>query len=74
MTNTITAFKTGYRVVYLQKIKGIDPFEHVGLTTFETFQEAFNIGCQTAFEMCTENRQVELKYIIAVPLVGQVEV
>ena len=74
MENTITAFKTGYRVVYLQKIKGIDPFEHIGLTVFETHKEAFSVGYQTAFEMCTETRQVEVKYIIAIPLVGQVEV
>jgi len=74
MENTITTFKTGYRVVYLHNLKGIDPFEHVGLTVFETFKEAFSIGYQTAFDMCTETKQITVKYIIAVPLIGQVEV
>lgn len=74
MTISNITHKTGFKVVYQQTLSGMDPHEIIGLTVFENYNLALAIGNETAQEMTGQTMTTIVKYIIAIPLVSQVEV
>ncbi len=74
MTNTTITHKTAFRVVYLHELSGLAPFENLGDTIFETYDQALRVSEWVANTVSCETAKISVKYIIAVPIVGQVEV
>lgn len=74
MTITNTTQKTGFKVVYQQTLSGMEPYEVLGYTIYESYNLATKIGKETAQDMTGETMTTTVKYIIAVPLVSLVEV
>jgi hypothetical protein len=74
MTNTTITHKTAFRVLYLHELSGMEPFEHLCPTIFETYDRALMISDLVCEIITCETIKVSVKYIVAVPVVGQVEV
>jgi hypothetical protein len=74
MKNTTITHKTGFRFVLLHTPTNMDSFENLSLNTYETYQEACAVAEFVADAASAETIKVTVKYIVAVPLIGQVEV
>ena len=74
MTNTTISQKTGYRAVYLHSPDNREPFEQVGSVIWESYEKAITNANSVCDDMSTLTWSITVKYIIAIPLVSQVEV
>jgi len=74
MKNTTITHKTGFRFVLLHTPTNMDPFENLSLNTYDTYQEAHAVAQFVASAASAETIKVTVKYIVAVPVVGLVEV
>ena len=74
MKNTTITHKTGFRFVLLHTPTNMEPFENLSLNFYESYQEALMIGEFVAENATLPTIKVTVKYIIAVPIIGQVEV
>lgn len=74
MTNTITTFKTGFRFVLLHTPTNMEPFENLSLSTYDNYDYALAVAQFVADAASCETMKVTVKYIVAVPVVGQTEV
>jgi hypothetical protein len=74
MTNTMIAQKTGFRAVYLHAPHDGKAFEQQGNVIWETYLQAIANANSVCEDLSTPTWSITVKYIIAIPLVGQVEV
>ena len=73
MTTTTTQ-KTAYKLVFEQHLSGMQPYEIVGLTVFDSYDQALRVGKDVCKDMTCDTRTTTIKYIIAIPFVETVEV
>ena len=74
MTITTITHKTAFRVVYLHELSGMAPFENLCPTIFESYDQAVKVSKWVCDTVTSETTKLSVKYIVAVPVVGQVEV
>ncbi len=74
MKNTSITHKTAFRVVYLHELSGLKPFESLGDTIFESYDQAVSVSKQVCEVVTGEITKLSVKYIVAVPIVCHNEV
>ena len=74
MTITTIAQKTGYRAVYLHAPHDGKEFEQLGNVIWESYEMAITTANSVCDDLSTPTWSITVKYIIAVPLVGQIAV
>jgi len=74
MTNTMIAQKTGFRAVYLHEPHDGKAFEQQGNVIWETYAQAIANANSVCEDLSTPTWSITVKYIIAIPLVGQVDI
>jgi hypothetical protein len=74
MKNTTITHKTAFRVVYLHELSGLTPFETLGDTIFESYDQAVSVSKWVCETVSCETTKLSVKYIVAVPIVGHTEV
>jgi hypothetical protein len=74
MTNTMIAQKTGFRAVYLHEPHDGQAFEQQGNVIYETYFKAIENANSVCEDLSTTTWSITVKYIIAIPLVGGIEV
>ena len=71
---TSTTQKTAYKLVFEQHLSEMQPYEIIGLTVYNDYQQALRVGKEVCKEMTCESRITTIKYVIAIPVVETVEV
>ncbi len=74
MKNTMIAQKTGFRAVYLHRPHDGKAFEQEGDVIWETYAQAIAYANSVCEDMSTPTWSITVKYIIAIPLVGYIDV